>query len=211
MKEDSRRIAAGLSGDLRRPAHARGLVLLVDGSEGLREQSRHRVVAGYLQRRDFATLQLRPQPEAAPTEPGDTGAIAGLTRQLDQALAWIQLDPELARLPTGLFGSGWGGAAAIVCAAERPGRIRAVVARAAPLDRVPLEVERVQQPVLLVVAGLDADALDVARQAYRRLGTEHKRLEVVARATHVFEEAGALERVALATAAWFETHLGGAI
>jgi hypothetical protein len=35
-----------------------------------------------------------------------------------------------------------------------------------------------------------------------------KRLEIVPRATHVFEEGGALERVADLAAGWFADHLG---
>ena len=48
--------------------------------------------------------------------------------------------------------------------------------------------------------------LDLNRQAAEHLTVEH-RLEVVAGATHLFEEAGALERVADLAADWFASHL----
>jgi hypothetical protein len=44
------------------------------------------------------------------------------------------------------------------------------------------------------------------REALERLGTE-KRLEVVAGATHLFEEPGALEEVAGLAAGWFARYL----
>jgi hypothetical protein len=47
------------------------------------------------------------------------------------------------------------------------------------------------------------------REARRELNPESL-LEVVPRATHLFEEAGALERVAGAAADWFDDHLAPA-
>lgn len=199
-------ITTGLEGLLQVPAQAKGLVLLVDGSAGAREEGRHRVVAGYLQRRQFATLLLAPQPKAAaPIE--DAAAIGQVAHRLLQTLAWLAGQADLKDLPVGAFGSGNGAAAAMVCAAEQPGRILAIVSRAAPLDLVASDLARVRVPVLLIVGGLDANMLRVTQQAFRKLGSLHKHLEVVPRATHLFEEAGALEHVAMAAAGWFEQHV----
>jgi len=56
-----------------------------------------------------------------------------------------------------------------------------------------------------VVGALDSAMREVTREGYRALTCE-KQLEVVPRATHLFEEAGALERVALVAADWFDAH-----
>ena len=61
-------------------------------------------------------------------------------------------------------------------------------------------------PTLLIVGGSDPEALQLNREAYRVLNCD-KRLELVPRATHLFEEAGTLERAAEAACDWFEKYL----
>jgi putative phosphoribosyl transferase len=56
------------------------------------------------------------------------------------------------------------------------------------------------------VGGNDPLVLDLNRQAFRQLQIE-KRLEIVPGASHLFEEPGALERVAELATEWFEDHL----
>jgi hypothetical protein len=55
-------------------------------------------------------------------------------------------------------------------------------------------------------AGPDREVLELNRQALELLGTE-KRLEIVEGATHLFEEPGALDRVADLARDWFVAHL----
>jgi pimeloyl-ACP methyl ester carboxylesterase len=64
----------------------------------------------------------------------------------------------------------------------------------------------VSAPTLLIVGGADDVVLELNEQAARLLAAEH-RLEVVPQATHLFEEPGALERVADLAAGWFGKHL----
>jgi len=59
---------------------------------------------------------------------------------------------------------------------------------------------------LLIVGGRDVTVLRLNEQAFAALHCE-RRLEVVPGATHLFEEPGALERVAELAAAWFVAHL----
>nr|MDP9019488.1 hypothetical protein [Actinomycetota bacterium] len=72
----------------------------------------------------------------------------------------------------------------------------------------------VRASTLLIVGSLDTEVLELNRQALGRLtqveeaGGE-RRLEVVAGAGHLFEEPGALARVAALACSWFERHLGG--
>jgi len=209
MNRGTVHIATGLDGELSKPAHAEGIVLLVDGSDGGREYKRHRFVAGYLQRRQLATLLLGHPGPPEHTEPalGDGERMQRVAHQLLQAMDWVSRQPALAPLAMGVFGSGLGAAAAIVCAAERPQAISAIVSRAAPLDLIEPDVARLRSPVLLVVGALDAELLAPTQAAYREIEAD-KRLEIVPRATHFLEEAGAMERVAIASADWFEPRLG---
>jgi putative phosphoribosyl transferase len=93
-----------------------------------------------------------------------------------------------------------------VAAAERPDRVAAVVSRGGRPDLAGPALERVTAPTLLIVGGADPQVLALNRQAAGRLAVPH-RLEVVAGASHLFEEPGALEEVALQAAAWFVTYL----
>jgi pimeloyl-ACP methyl ester carboxylesterase len=68
-------------------------------------------------------------------------------------------------------------------------------------DALPL----VQAPTLLVVGGRDEVVLELNQAAFRRLRCP-KELVVVPGATHLFEEAGALDEVARLAADWFERH-----
>ena len=64
----------------------------------------------------------------------------------------------------------------------------------------------VQSPTLLIVGGLDDFVLELNKQAYQNLRCE-KELQVVAGATHQFEETGTFETVARLTTDWFQRHL----
>jgi putative phosphoribosyl transferase len=65
---------------------------------------------------------------------------------------------------------------------------------------------QVRAPTLLIVGGYDPTVLALNRDALRRLLCETE-LAVVPRATHLFEERGALEEVALLAQQWFVRHL----
>ena len=64
-------------------------------------------------------------------------------------------------------------------------------------------------PTLLIVGGEDTEVLALNRRVYRQLRAE-KELAVIAGATHLFEEPGALEEVAQRAAAWFTRYLSEA-
>jgi putative phosphoribosyl transferase len=66
----------------------------------------------------------------------------------------------------------------------------------------------VRAPTLLVVGGRDRRVLALNRAALEGLAGR-ARLEVVAGASHLFPEPGALERVAELAVAWFLAHLAG--
>jgi pimeloyl-ACP methyl ester carboxylesterase len=108
----------------------------------------------------------------------------------------------------GCFGASTGAAAALIAAAERPDRVRAVVSRGGRPDLAGDALRRVTAPTLLIVGGNDAEVLRLNRQALKTLPGE-ARLEVVPGATHLFEEPGALARVAALARDWFVRHLVG--
>jgi putative phosphoribosyl transferase len=84
-----------------------------------------------------------------------------------------------------------------------------VVSRGGRPDLAGPHLARVAAPTLLIVGGADVLVLELNRLALDRLSTR-ARLEVVAGATHLFVEPGALDEVARLAAQWFEQHLTAA-
>ena len=65
---------------------------------------------------------------------------------------------------------------------------------------------RVRAPTLLIVGQRDQTVIAMNEAARRELAAETQ-LIIVPRATHLFEEPGALEEVARLATAWFARHL----
>ena len=101
----------------------------------------------------------------------------------------------------------WTPVAALIAAAERPERVRAVVSRGGRPDLAEEALERVLAPTLLIVGGYDHAVLELNQLAAQRLRCPHS-LEIVLGATHLFEERGALDQAAELEAQWFSEHMG---
>jgi putative phosphoribosyl transferase len=170
---------------------------------------RNRFVAGEIQRKGVATLLfdlLIPQEAVAEARTGELRFdIPFLTRRLIDATRWVQQDQRVAGLRIGYFGSSTGAAAALAAAAEIP-EIKAVVSRGGRTDLAGSAVERVEAATLLIVGELDGAVVGWNRETLGRL-PGMKQLSIIPHATHLFEEAGALEKVAELAASWFEFHL----
>ncbi|MBA4176378.1 MAG: hydrolase [Leptothrix sp. (in: Bacteria)] len=197
-----------MEGDLALPARPLGLVLFAHGSDSSRFSPRNRSVAQVLNAHRLGSLLFDLLDEDEARDRRRVFDIALLGSRLTEAIDWARAQPALAGLPIGLFGASTGAAAALVAAARRPD-VRAVVSRGGRPDLALPELREVQAPTLLIVGGEDPVVLGLNRGAARLLGCPH-RLEIVPGATHLFEEPGALGRVAELAAGWFEVHLGGA-
>lgn len=208
--------AAGvtLAGDLALPRPCGGIVLFAHGSGSSRHSPRNRHVANVLQEAALGTLLM--DLLTAEEEAGDleTGAlrfdIPRLNERLIAAVDWMGRQEELAALPIGCFGASTGAAAALATAAERPRQVLAVVSRGGRPDLAAEALDRVLAPTLLIVGGEDHPVLRLNRLALARLPESTvKCLAVVPGATHLFEEAGALDEAARLAQSWFRTHLAG--
>jgi putative phosphoribosyl transferase len=212
-QERTVRVPAGpvtLEGDLAVPEGAQGVVLFAHGSGSSRHSPRNRRVAGWLQEGRLATLLLdllTADEETADRETGHLRFDIGLlAERLVEAADWLGRQPETRDLALGCFGASTGAAAALVAAAARPHTVCAVVSRGGRPDLAGPALPVVRAPTLLIVGGDDTQVLGLNRQAYERLHSE-KRLVVIPGASHLFEEPGALDRVARYAREWFEQHL----
>lgn len=200
-----------LNGDLTIPANAHGLVIFAHGSGSSRHSARNRSVADVLHHGGFATLLL----DLLTEHEEETDAVTAefrfdipmLADRLVGAIDWAEAHPDLASLRIGLFGASTGAAAALIAAARRTGAVRAVVSRGGRPDLAEASVDGVVAPTLLIVGGNDEVVVEINQKVFERL-KEPKALEIVPGATHLFEEAGALERVAQLACAWFDRYLG---
>ena len=190
---------ARLPADLAVPAAAQALVVFVHGSGSSRSSTRNRWVASVLQRGGFATLLFDLLTEREDRSPAARFDIALLTQRLRGVTACMRRDPSCSALPIGYFGASTGAAAALAAAADED--IFCVVSRGGRPDLAYESLPRVRAPTLLIVGGEDPDVLVLNRKAYAALRCP-KRLAVVDRATHLFEEPGAMEQVATLASEW---------
>ena len=201
---------AELAGDLGLVEGARAVVLFAHGSGSSRLSTRNRRVAAALRRAGLATLLidlLTEDEEQVDTVTAEYRFdIDLLAERLVAVAGWLQRDPATRHLPICLFGASTGAAAALVAAARRPDAICAVVSRGGRPDLARPMLHRVRAPVLLIVGGADFPVMGLNREAMGDLSCE-RQLAVVAGATHLFEEPGALDEVARYAAGWFNGHL----
>jgi pimeloyl-ACP methyl ester carboxylesterase len=192
------------------PDAARGVVLFAHGSGSSRHSPRNRQVAATLQERGFATLLLdllTPLEEVTDSRTAHLRFdIPLLASRLESVIAWLGGDSGTASLPIGLFGASTGGGAALVAAAARPESVRAVVSRGGRPDLAGASLTRVQAPTLLIVGQRDEAVIDMNRVAMAKMPGVVS-LVIVPRATHLFEEPGALDEVAALAGDWFDEHL----
>jgi dienelactone hydrolase len=195
-----------LEGNLVIPPQAKAIVLFAHGSGSSRHSIRNRFVAGALQEGDLATLLfdlLSAEEETIDIQTTHLRFdIALLAERLIHAIDWIARSERTRSLKIGLFGSSTGAGAALVAAAQRPEVVGAVVSRGGRPDLAGSAISQVKAPTLLIVGGRDISVISLNRQAIEQLRCENQ-LEIIDRATHLFEEPGALEDVARLAREWF--------
>lgn len=202
-----------LVGDLGEPPSPRGLIVFAHGSGSSRHSRRNQRVAHALERRGFATLLVDLLPEVEEAVDAEAAHlrfdIGRLARRVEAVVDWAAGSPGLRELPIGLFGASTGAAAALVAAATGPDLVRAVVSRGGRPDLARDMLSQVVAPTLLIVGSLDVPVVAMNRDAMTRMRGDVT-LEIVPGATHLFEEPGALDRVAELAAHWFERMSDGA-
>lgn len=192
-----------LEGDLEVPAGATGLVIFAHGSGSSRFSPRNRQVAATLREHGLATLLFDLLGAHEDTTVSARFDIARLSARLESAVEWAARQPDIARLPIGLFGASTGAAAALTVAARLPRAIRAVVSRGGRPDLAGhVALGDVQAPTLLIVGSADTDVVALNKSALASMN-QTVELVLVPGATHLFDEPGALERVASLASAWF--------
>ncbi len=199
--------AVTVAGHLTVPDRATGIVIFAHGAGSSRHSPRNRHVAGILNEAGLATLLFDLLTEREEIDRARVFDIELLAQRLAGVTSWVRRRVELADLRIGYFGASTGAAAALVAAAELGDEIGAVVSRGGRPDLAGGHLAAVRSPTLLIVGGEDHVVLDLNRRA-RQLLRCTAEVEVIAGATHLFEEPGTLDAAAGAATAWFIAHLG---
>lgn len=200
-----------LGGTLGVPSHATGIVLFAHGSGSSRFSSRNRFVARVLRDTGLGTLLLdllsRAEERVDEVTREHRFDIQLLADRLVTTIDWLEAEAPTQHLDVGLLGASTGGGAALVAAAARPQRVAAVVSRGGRPDLAGAALPLVQAPTLLLVGARDEPVIELNEGARARMRATVE-LQIIPRATHLFEEPGTLEQVADRARDWFVRHLG---
>lgn len=193
-----------LEGMLSLPKKAEGIVIFAHGSGSSRFSPRNNFVARVLQEAGLGTLlfDLLTKEEDAIYE--NRFDVSLLADRLIIATKWIKRYPETKGMKIGYFGASTGAAAALQADTEIA--VSAIVSRGGRPDLAEAYLPKVKAPTLLIVGEYDGIVVELNRKAYDKLRSE-KKLVIVRRATHLFEEPGTLEEVAKLAKDWFAKYL----
>lgn len=195
-----------IEGSLIIPPNAAGIVVFAHGSGSSRHSIRNNYVASVIRKKNIGTFLLD---LLTPEEDSDYARrfdIDLLAHRLFIATKWLQEQTHTKNLRIGYFGASTGAAAAIQSAAETIDIVKAIVSRGGRPDLAMPYHDKITAPTLLVVGGNDGIVIELNIEAYKNLKCE-KKLEIIEGATHLFEEPGTLEQVAVLAEKWFEKYL----
>jgi len=200
---DHREVAAALS----IPDHAQGIVIFAHGSGSSRLSPRNHYVADVLRDAGLATLRV----DLLTVEEERIDSVTSryrfdvplLANRLKAVTDWVETTDPLRSMRLGYFGASTGAAAALIAAAHRASSVAAIVCRGGRPELAEAALPHVTAPTLFIVGEADRLVLERNQAAIERVGAMQKDLRVVAGASHLFEEAGALHEVARLSAAWF--------
>ena len=199
-----------LAGEWTQPVDSKGLVIFAHGSGSSRHSPRNQYVARVLHEAGIGTLLFdlltREEEQVDARTAHLRFNIRFLAARLTAATRWLLDMPEASEVNLGFFGSSTGAAAALVAAAELGGRVLAAVSRGGRPDLAGEALEHVSASTLFIVGGNDTPVIELNEAAFARMHCD-RQLKLIPGATHLFEEAGALERVAHMAAEWFAVRL----
>jgi putative phosphoribosyl transferase len=189
----------------------KGIVIFAHGSGSSRHSPRNKYVAKVLNDAGIATLLIdlltSKEEEVDDITREHRFNIQLLAKRLLAATDWISQNDKFKALKIGYFGASTGAAAALVAAAERTSLVYAIVSRGGRPDLARSEIlNRIESPTLLIVGEKDKQVIDLNESALKQLTKieKKKKIVILPKATHLFEEPGTLEEVAKVASGWFQ-------
>lgn len=195
-----------LIGELTIPQNAIGIVVFSHGSGSSRLSPRNLYVSELIQNNKIGTLLFDLLTEEEDENYENRFDIDLLTQRLIETTRWLQSESSTKDYPLAYFGASTGAASALRSAAHFKEQIKAVVSRGGRPDLALNELHGVTAPTLLIVGQLDADVIEMNKEAYVALKTT-KEIKIIPGATHLFEEPGKLHEVAELAISWYKKYL----
>lgn len=195
-----------LIGHLLIPTNAKSIIIFAHGSGSSRHSPRNQLVSSVLQQSGFGTFLFDLLSEGEARDRCNVFNIPMLGSRLLQVTTWLRKHHPVPSIC--YFGASTGGGAALWAASQPEANIVAVVSRGGRPDLAgSVQLHSIQSPTLLIVGGKDTDVIEGNKQALEQMSNcMQKKLEIVPGASHLFEEPGALQKVAELACNWFEYH-----
>lgn len=195
-----------LEGELIIPSDSKSLVIFSHGSGSSRFSSRNNFVAKELQKQNISTFLFDLLTKEEDEIYANRFNIDLLTERLILVTKYMASMPQCAGFKIGYFGASTGAASALRAAAKLPDIINSIVSRGGRPDLAIDVAPVIKAPTLLIVGEMDYDVLELNKKVYKKLVCE-KKLDVIAGATHLFEEPGTLNQASIRATDWFKMHL----
>ena len=195
-----------LSGELIIPLSAESLVLFSHGSGSSRFSPRNSYVAKELQKQNIGTFLFDLLTKDEDQIYANRFNIELLTNRLIFVTKLISSKEECRQLNLGYFGASTGAASAMKAASALPDLIHAIVSRGGRPDLAMDVAKNIKAPVLLIVGEIDYQVLEFNKDFFNVLNCE-KKIKIVPKATHLFEEEGTLKEATLFASDWFLKYL----
>ncbi len=191
--------------------YVKGIVIFAHGSGSSRHSPRNKYVAKVLNDAGIATflIDLLTSKEEAVDDITREHRfnIELLAKRLLAATDWVSQNDKFKILKIGYFGASTGAAAALMAAAERTSLVYAIVSRGGRPDLAGSEIlNNIESPTLLIVGEKDKQVIELNESALKQLTKieKKKKIVIIPKATHLFEESGTLEEVAKVASGWFQ-------
>jgi dienelactone hydrolase len=195
-----------LEGELLVPPDAKGLVIFAHGSGSSRHSPRNKFVAQVLRKHSLATLLVDLLSEEEDSDYQNRFDISLLTERLIVITDWATHNEVTANLNIGYFGASTGAAAAMLAAVGAEDIVKAIVCRGGRVDLAYKATDTLRAPTLLIVGQQDYGVREANEDVFLKLKSK-KEIAEIPNATHLFEEPGALDRVAQLASEWFQDYL----
>lgn len=194
-----------VEGHLGLPDKADSIVIFSHGSGSSRFSPRNKYVADVLNEQNIATLLVDLLTTKEDLNYASRFDINLLTQRLVGVSKWVAEQPVFKNFQIGYFGASTGAASALRAAATLE-KVNAIVSRGGRPDLAMQVLPFIKAPTLLIIGSLDDQVIELNQQAYDQLQCK-KEMMIVEGASHLFEEPGKLQEVAVLAADWFKKHL----
>lgn len=188
------------------PEQAKGLIIFVHGSGSSRSSSRNIKVATILNENGFGTLLFDLLSKKEEEVRDNRFNIYLLSERLIEVTGWIMGYEDTRGLNIGYFGASTGAAAALTVAAKLGYKIKAIVSRGGRTDLALNSMDQLPAAVLLIAGSLDTEIIQINQNTFSKLIAE-KEIRIIQGASHLFEEPGKLEELAVISSSWFDEYL----